>query len=113
MKFLVHTGASNNYIRPNKQLTDVVPVDKPFTFNSIHGSDSVTKKFLLTIFGHTTPFFLLDILSSFDGIIGLDLLTQVKAIPCLKAEQIMFRTGFEPSSLVYQCKFSKIDAPDA
>jgi len=73
---LIVTGTAKNYVKPVKELKTILPVAKPFSVNSIHGSTEIKEKCLINIFNHTSPFFLLDTLSSFDAIIGFDLLTQ-------------------------------------
>nr|ABI48306.1 pol protein [Drosophila melanogaster] len=73
---LIDTGAAKNYIRPVKELKNVMPVASPFSVSSIHGSTEIKHKCLMKVFKHISPFFLLDSLNAFDAIIGLDLLTQ-------------------------------------
>jgi len=51
-----------------------VAADKPFTVKSIHVFTKVNKKFLVSVFNVKTPFFILNDLKDFNGIIGLDLL---------------------------------------
>jgi len=70
--------------KPFEQLKGVGPVESQFVIQSIHGSNSITKKCLLPMFGQKATFFILDNLSTFDGIIGLDLLKQVDAAISLK-----------------------------
>jgi len=79
LRILIDTGAAKNYIKPVKELKNVVPVNSPFTVSSIHGSNTVKQKCLVNIFGKTADFFLLDTLTLFDGIIGFDFLAQVGA----------------------------------
>jgi len=79
MKFLIDTGASKNFIRPSKGLKGVRPVEAPFNIHSIHGTTQITQKCLVSIFNITATFFILSDLSTFDGIIGLDMLTQAGA----------------------------------
>jgi len=57
-----------------KELKNVIFVNKPFSVKSIHGHNTVNKKCILNLFNTTTTFFLLPNLTTFDGIIGLDLL---------------------------------------
>lgn len=75
IKILIDTGAAKNYVNPVKELKNVVPVEKLFTVSSIHGSSEVKQKCLMNKFGQVSPFFMLDTLTSFDAIIGFDLLT--------------------------------------
>lgn len=55
-----------------------MPVASPFSVSSIHGSTEIKQKCVMQVFKHTSPFFLLYSLTSFDAIIGLDLLTQAE-----------------------------------
>lgn len=77
MRFFM--GASKNYIRPHKRLQGVIPVESSFVVHSIYGSNNIAEKCKLSMFRCDMFFFLLDSLSTFDGIIGLDLVKQVGA----------------------------------
>jgi len=101
MKLLIDTGAAKNFIRPFKGLKGVRPVESPFAVHSIHGVTTIAKKCFISIFNLKATFFLLPDLTSFDAIIGLDLLKQAGASLCLasgqlkwgsEAEQIDFHT---------------------
>jgi len=72
---LIDTGEAN-YIKPVKEIKNVMPVASPLSVSSIHGSTEIKQKCLMKVFKHSSPFFLLKSLNSFDFIIGLDLLTQ-------------------------------------
>lgn len=70
-----HRGGKN-YVKPVKELKTVVPVEKPFTLSSKHGSSEVKQKCVMNIDGQVSSFLMLDTLTSFDAIIGFDLLTR-------------------------------------
>jgi len=59
IKPLIDTGASKNYIKPMKELKNVIFVNKPFSVKSIHGYNTVNKKCIFNLFNITTTFFLL------------------------------------------------------
>jgi len=63
---LIDTGAAKNYIRPVRELKNVMPVASPFSVSSIHGSTEIKHKCLMKVFKHT-PFFLLGSLNAFDA----------------------------------------------
>jgi len=67
----IDTGAAKNYIKPVKELKNVMPVASPFSVSSIHGSTEIKQKCFMKVFKHTSPFFLLNSLNSIDAIIGL------------------------------------------
>lgn len=92
---LVDSGASKNYIKPLHILPQVVPVNNKFCINSIHGSNQITDKCWFRIFGIKSSFFLLPQLSTFDGIVGLDLLKRVDGIISLKHSQLITNEGTE------------------
>lgn len=111
MKFLIDTGASKNYIKPLQEIRNIMPVDAPFLVKSIHGFDNIKYKCFIKVFGMSSPFFILPGLATFDGIIGLDLLTQVNATICLKKKEIYFDSGSEAVKF-YKCQnvnFVKVD----
>jgi len=115
MRFLIDTGAAKNYIRPHHGLKGVCPVDNPFTTHSIHGTTKTSEKCYVSMFGKKATFFLLSELSTFDGIIGLDLLTEVGAELCLNSSQLRFGNSSEPI-LYYKCvdvNFTNVDCADA
>lgn len=78
IKILIDTRAAKNYVKLRKGLKGVVPVEKPFTVSSVHGSSNIGQKCLMKVFGQVSPFYISDTLSSFDAIIGFDLLARVK-----------------------------------
>ena len=92
---LIDTGASKNYLKPLNHLKNVGPVETKFVVQSIHGSNNVTQKFTLPIFGQTATFFILNNLSTFDGIIGLDLLKHVDAAISLKESKLLIEGSSE------------------
>jgi len=115
MRFLIDTGAAKNYIRPHHGLKGVRPVDNPFTTHSIHGTTKISEKCYVSMFGKKATFFLLSELSTFDGIIGLDLLTEVGAELSLSSSQLRFGNNSEPI-LYYKCvdvNFTNVDCADA
>jgi len=78
IKLLLDTGTSKNYITPLPGLKGIVAADKPFTVKSIHGFTKINKKCLVSVFNVKTPFFILNDLKDFNGIIGLDLQVNAK-----------------------------------
>lgn len=62
---------------------------------SIHGFNTVEKKCMMHIFDTNATFFLLPDLTTFDGIIGLDLLKQTDAVLDLKNKHILTTSGSE------------------
>lgn len=92
---LIDSGASKNYIKPLKDL-QLVPVKTQFKVKSIHGINSVTQKCRLAIFGVESQFFVLPQLSTFDGIIGLDLMLRVGAHINLKSMELLTDSSSEP-----------------
>jgi len=115
MSFLIDTGTSKNYIRPHKGLRGVRPVNSQFTLHSIHGSTTVTQKCFVALFNVKATFFILPDLSTFDGIIGLDLLAQAGASLCLASGQLKWGTEVEKISF-HKCtdvNFTDVDCSDA
>jgi len=76
---LIDTGASKNYIQPLPELKNIMPVQNKFTVKSLHGCNTVKQKCFIKLFNTSVQFFILPSLSSFDAIIGLDLLKQGNA----------------------------------
>jgi len=115
MKFLIDTGASKNFIRPHKGLKGVRPVDSPFTIHSLHGVTTITKKCFVSLFDLKATFFILPDLSSFDAIIGLDLLKQAGASLCLASGHLRWGNGEEKIEF-HPCpdvNFTEVDCSDA
>lgn len=102
LKFLIDTGAAKNYIKPLKDLQGVVAVEAPFIVKSLHGFNKVERKCSLTIFGVKSPFFILPELATFDGIIGLDTLTEAGASIDLKSKKLHLARGSE-NILFHKC----------
>lgn len=78
---------------------------------SLHGFNNIKSKCFLKFFGIKCPFFILPQLSTFDGIIGLDTLTQAGATIDLTSKAINFSKGTE-EILFHKCRsvnFTKID----
>lgn len=100
---MIDTGAAKNYIKILPEIKNILPVEKRFLVHSIHGKDSVKEKCYINLFGVNTPFFILNSLSTFDGIIGLDLLKRVNAKIDLKAGQLSYNTGVEKLNF-FECK---------
>jgi len=115
MRFLIDTGAAKNYIQPHHGLKGVRPVDNPFITHSIHGTTKISEKFYVSMLGKKATFFLLSELSTFVGIIGLDLLTEVGAELCLNSSQLRFGNSSKPI-LYYKfvdVNFTNVDCADA
>lgn len=115
MKLLIDTGAAKNFIRPFKGLKGVRPVQSPFTIHSIHGVTTITKKCFVSIFNLKATFFLLPDLTSFDAIVGLDLLKQAGASLCLASGKLKWGSGAEQIDF-HTCpdvNFTKVDCSDA
>lgn len=111
LKFLIDTGASKSYLRPDLNIAPPVPVKTPFVVKSIHGFNNINYKSFLNIFGVTTPFFHVPGLTTFDGIIEFDQLSQVNATLDLKDNLIRFNGGSEPLKFIRcaQVNFAKVD----
>ena len=90
------TGASKNYIKPFNDLKGITATNEPFVVHSIHGNNKITQKCIVNLFGRNTYFFILDSLSTFDAIIGLDFLRQINAKIDLTKSYIFFSNGSEP-----------------
>lgn len=95
IKLLVDTGASKNYIKPLSGLNHIIPVDRGFMVKSIHGFNNIHEKCVINLFETNSPFFILPSLSTFDGIIGLDLLTRIGATLDFKRKEIRTNSGTE------------------
>lgn len=72
-----------------------MPVNKPFHVKSIHGYNTINKKCVMHLFNTNTTFFLLPNLTTFDGIIGLDLLKQTDVVLDLKNKYLITNNGSE------------------
>lgn len=92
---LIDTGASKNYIKPIKGLKGIIPVANPFIVKSIHGFTAIKEKCTINIFQTNSNFFILPSLSTFDGIIGLDLLTQTGATLNFESRELKTTVGIE------------------
>lgn len=73
----------------------MVPVDNQFVVKSIHGFTTIDKKCVVNVFDTNSIFFILPSLSTFDGIIGLDLLTQTSATLDFNNKEIKTNSGIE------------------
>lgn len=62
-----------------QELKTNVPVTTPFVVKSLHGNSPVREKYRIKFFGTSTDFCILPNITTFDGIIGHDLLNQVNA----------------------------------
>jgi len=114
MKLLIDTGASKNFIRPFEGLK-CVPVESPFEIHSIHGNTTVTKKCFVSLFDLKATFFILPDLSSFDAIVGLDLLKQAGVSLCLASGHIKWGNKEEKIDF-HSCpdvNFTELDCSDA
>lgn len=103
IRLLLDTGAAKNYINPSVKLKhNIFIVNSPFNVRSIHGKNRITHKTLLSIFGDVFPFFILPELSTFDGIVGFDMLLAVNAIIDLKNGILITDAGIEKLNY-YKC----------
>jgi len=108
---LINTGASKSYIKPMKELKNVIFVNNPFFVKSIHGYNTVNKKCILNLFNTTTTFFLLPNLTTFDGVIGLDLLKKTDVVLDLKYRKLITKSNSEAIKIL-KCQnvnFTKVD----
>jgi len=99
IKILLDTGAAKSYVKPLKELKNIMLVGSPFTVSSVHGSSTIKEKCFMHIFGLKAPFFLLDTINTFDAIIGFDLLTQAGA--ALELRNSVVRYGNISEQLKY------------
>lgn len=93
LKILIDTGTANNYIKPEKELKNVMPVENSFTLSSIHGSSDVNT------------------LNSFDAIIGFESLTRTGVALNMSNSIIKYANVTEKLKFL-DCKyvnFTKID----
>jgi len=91
-----------------------VPVDKPFQVKSLHGHTRIERKCQIQLFKTKTYFFILENLSDFHGIIGLDLLKKINANVDFEKNFITYDRGSEPIKFT-KCQnvnFIKIDDGD-
>lgn len=95
-------------------MPNTVPVETKFNVNSIHGSNQISSKCYLSIFGVESQFFLLPQLATFDGIIGLDLLTTVNAVINLRSSQLSTDAGVETMEFVScaNVNFAHVNKPN-
>ena len=110
INLLIDSGAAKNYIKPIDGL-NLIPVNKKFNVKSIHGASNIDYKCNLFIFGVETEFFVLDSLTTFDGIIGLDVLSRVGGIIDLKSNKLITDYGEEDLKF-HDCanvNYSKVD----
>jgi len=66
----------------------VVPVNQTFQVKSIHGNNAIDKECIIHLFNTIATFFILPNLTTFDGIIGLDLLKQTDGELNFKNKQL-------------------------
>lgn len=91
-----------------------MPVDKPFQVKSLHGHTRIERKCQIQLFKTKTYFFILENLSDFHGIIGLDLLKKINANVDFEKNCITYDRGSEPIKFT-KCQnvnFIKIDDGD-
>lgn len=62
---------------------------------SIHGFTAINEKCIVNLFDTNATFFILPSLSTFDGIVGLDLLTQTSATLDFKKKELKTKSGVE------------------
>ena len=89
------TGTSKNYIKNFNFIKGIKPVTKPFRIKSINGSTIIKDKCEITILNHTTTFFILPCLNSFDGILGYDFFKEIEALIDAKAGILFHKTEKE------------------
>jgi len=96
-------------------LKGVRPVESPFRIHSIHGATTTTKKCFVSIVNLKATFFILPDLSSFDAIVGLDLLKQAGVSLCLASGHLKW--GNEVEKVEFQScpdvNFTNVDCSDA
>jgi len=83
--------------------------------HSIHGVTTITKKCFLSIFDIKATFFILPDLTSFDAIVGLDLLKQAGVSFCLASGQLKWGSEVEEIDF-HTCpavNFTNVDFSDA
>lgn len=90
---MIDTGSSRNFIKPFDFLSGIVPLEHPFSVNSVNGSNLIKDKCKVVVFGHVTTFYLLPALSTFDGILGYKFLKEIECIIDTKNDIIKYRKG--------------------
>lgn len=70
-------------------------MDQPFLVKSLHGFNRIEQKCVVNLFGTNAIFFILPNLTTFDGIIGLDLLTATDSKLDFKNSKLETNTGSE------------------
>lgn len=95
LNFLVDTGTSKNYIRNLNFIRGIESVTEPFKVKSINGSTLIREKCEINILNHTTTFYILPCLNSFDGILGYDLLKEIEALIDTKNGILFHKNGKE------------------
>lgn len=95
-----------------------MPVATPFSVHSVNGQTPIKQKCYVNLFGTNSTFFILQTLTTFDGIVGLDLLKKINANIDLKKGIILYNSGSEIIEF-FECKdvnfidVEKIDVPFA
>lgn len=83
LKFLVDTGAQGSFITP-KFVPDIakIALEKPISINTVLQEHPISQMAILPIFEQERefPFLMFDFHQFFDGLIGLNILTQLPAI---------------------------------
>lgn len=93
LEFLLDTGSSKNYIKPNL-VTNPKPNDDKFCVKSVGGDVEVTHHTFLNMFDNIPiKFFLLNGLKSFDGILGNDSLKELSAIIHTSENYLLVKGG--------------------
>lgn len=100
MKFLIDTGTSRNFIKPINILVGVIPLKNTFNVNSINGTNLITEKCGVVVFGYVTTFFVLPSLKNFDGIIGYDFLRRINARINIGNDTLSYKRNEDP--IVYK-----------
>lgn len=95
LNILIDTGTSKNYIRNFNFIKGIKSVAEHFRVKSINGSTLIKEKCEINILNHSTTFFILPCLNSFDGILGYDFLKEIEALIDIKAGILFHKTGKE------------------
>lgn len=94
-----------NFIQNFDFLVGITPLRHPFNVNSVNGPNLIGEKCKMVVFGHTTNFFILPSLKTFDGIIGFRFLKEIGAVVDTRNNTLKYNKGktglpYEKSELV-------------
>lgn len=76
-------------------------MDTPFTLKSLNGINFINRKCLINVLNHTSTFYLLNNLKTFDGIIGYDFLKEIGAKIDIDAGYLHYQNSYV--KLQYLC----------